>query len=189
MSSKKKQLVVLSGPSGAGKTTLAKYLLGTFPDFKFSISATTRGSRANEVNGKDYHFLTRAEFETLIRRNQLVEFEEIFGNYYGTLRREVEKSIEKGEVVVFDIDVRGALSVKSKYPEQSLLIFVAPPSFEVLEQRLSARGTESPEQLAQRLERIRMEMGFKDQFDYVIVNDELGKAQQELLAIVQSNVI
>jgi guanylate kinase len=189
MNSKNKQLVVLSAPSGAGKTTLAKYLLTAFPHFKFSISATTRTPRPNEVDGKDYHFLTKEEFEKLIKTNQLVEFEEIFGNYYGTLRNEVEKSIEKGEVVVFDIDVKGALSIKSKYPEQSLLIFVAPPSLEVLEQRLIARGTESPEQLAQRLERIRMEMGLKDQFDYVVVNDELEKAQAELLAIVQSNII
>ncbi len=189
MNSKNKQLVVISAPSGAGKTTLAKYLLATFPNFKFSISATTRAPRPNEADGKDYHFLTKEEFETLIKTNQLVEFEEIFGHYYGTLRSEVEKSIEKGEVVVFDIDVKGALSIKSKYPDQSLLIFVAPPSLEVLEQRLIARGTESPEQLAQRLERIRMEMGLKDQFDYIIVNDKLEKAQAELLAIVQNNIV
>lgn len=189
MNKKNKQLVVLSAPSGAGKTTLAQYLLATFPHFKFSISATTRSPRANEVDGKDYHFLSKEEFEVLIETNQLVEFEEIFGNYYGTLRNEVEKSIEKGEIVVFDIDVKGALSIKSKYPEQSLLIFVSPPSLEVLEQRLIARGTESPEQLRQRLERIRMEMELKDQFDYIIVNDELEKAQTELFEIVQGNII
>lgn len=189
MNKKNKQLIVLSAPSGAGKTTLAKYLLSTFPHFKFSVSATTRSPRGNEVNGKDYHFLTKEEFETLIKTNQLVEFEEIFGNYYGTLRSEVEKSIEQGEIVVFDIDVKGALSIKSKYPDQSLLLFISPPSVEVLEQRLIARGTESPEQLTQRLERIRMEMSLKDQFDYIIVNDKLEKAQAELLAIVQSNII
>ncbi len=186
MNSIRKQLIVLSAPSGAGKTTLARHLLSTFPQFKFSISATTRPPRINEIDGKDYYFLSKEEFEILIQTDQLVEFEEIFGNYYGTFRSEVDKSIEQGEIVVFDIDVKGALTIKSKYPTQTLLIFVSPPSLEILQRRLIGRGTESPEQLTRRLERIRTEMSLQDKFDYIIVNDELEKAKAELIEIVKN---
>lgn len=186
MNNIRKQLIVLSAPSGAGKTTLARHLLSTFPQFKFSISATTRPPRINEIDGKDYYFLSKEEFEILIQTDQLVEFEEIFGNYYGTFRSEVDKSIEQGEIVVFDIDVKGALTIKSKYPTQTLLIFVSPPSLEILQRRLIGRGTESPEQLTRRLERIRTEMSLQDKFDYIIVNDELEKAKAELIEIVKN---
>jgi len=182
---KKKQLIVLSAPSGGGKTTLAQFLLSAFPDLKFSISATTRKPRENEVHGKDYFFLSIEEFKELIEKNELVEYEQIFDNYYGTLKSQVEKSISNGETIVFDIDVKGALSIKNFYPEKSLLIFIAPPSVEVLKQRLISRGTESPEVLEKRLKRIEMELSLKDKFDYVIINDELEKAKQELIEIVK----
>jgi guanylate kinase len=181
----KKQLIVLSAPSGAGKTTLAHHLLTTFPSFKFSISATTRKPRPNEVDGKDYYFLTEEKFKELIDNGGFVEYEQIFGNYYGTLKSEVEKSLEKGEIVVFDIDVKGALSIKRLYPDKSLLIFISPPSLEILKQRLINRKTETPEQLQKRFERIEMEMKLKDNFDYVVVNDDLEKAKREIEEIVK----
>lgn len=180
----KKQLIVLSAPSGAGKTTLARYLLETFPDFKFSISATTRKPRENEVNGKDYYFLSEEEFKDLIEKDEFVEYEQIFDNYYGTLKSEIEKGLAKGEIIVFDIDVKGALSIKNLYPDKTFLIFISPPSIETLKQRLIARGTEAPEQLEKRFKRIEMEMAMQDKFDYVLVNDNLEKAKKELLEIV-----
>lgn len=184
----KKQLIVLSAPSGAGKTTLARYLLETFPEFKFSISATTRKPRENEINGKDYYFLTKEEFEKLIERNEFVEYEQIFNNYYGTLKSEVEKSINNGEIIVFDIDVKGALSIKKQYPEKSLLIFISPPSIETLKQRLIRRGTETPEQLQERFKRIDLEMAMKDKFDVIIVNDDLEEAKKELIKTVSKAI-
>ncbi|ROL57735.1 guanylate kinase [Bacteroidetes/Chlorobi group bacterium Naka2016] len=185
MSAGRKQLIVLSAPSGAGKTTLAKHLLSTFPQFKFSVSATTRKPRPNEVDGKDYHFLSEGEFKQLIANGGFVEYEQIFGNYYGTLKSEIEKSLQKGEIVVFDIDVKGALSIKRLFPNESFLIFISPPSIEVLKERLIKRGTESPEQLQKRWERIQMEMEQRDKFDYVLVNDDLEEAKKELIEIVQ----
>lgn len=185
MSAGRKQLIVLSAPSGAGKTTLAKHLLSTFPQFKFSVSATTRKPRPNEVDGKDYHFLSEEEFKQLIANGGFVEYEQIFGNYYGTLKSEIEKSLQKGEIVVFDIDVKGALSIKRLFPKESFLIFISPPSIEVLKERLIKRGTESPEQLQKRWERIQMEMEQRDKFDYVLVNDDLEEAKKELIEIVQ----
>lgn len=184
----KKQLIVLSAPSGAGKTTLARFLLLAFPNFKFSISATTRPPRNNEINGKDYYFLSETEFITLIDRDELIEYENIFGHYYGTLKKEVENSLEKGETIVFDIDVKGALSIKKLYPEKALLIFVAPPSLDVLKERLVSRKTETQEQLEARFKRIEMEMKMKDKFDYIIVNDNLEKAKQELTDLVQKAI-
>ncbi|MCX7909555.1 MAG: guanylate kinase [Ignavibacteria bacterium] len=182
---RKKQLIVLSAPSGAGKTTLARHLLDVFPNFKFSISATTRLPRENEINGKDYYFLTEEEFLKIISENGFIEYENIFGNYYGTLKSEVEKHLSNGEIVVFDIDVKGALSIKKLYPESSFLIFISPPSLQVLKERLIARKTETPEQLKRRFERIEMEMAIKDQFDYILVNDDLEKAKKELVNLVQ----
>ena len=121
----KKQLIVLSAPSGSGKTTVARHLLTKFPALEFSVSATTRGIRPNEVGGRDYHFLTREEFRAAIERGDLIEYEEIFGNYYGTLRSQVQAAIDRGAHVVFDVDVKGALSLLHAFPEDTLLIFIA----------------------------------------------------------------
>lgn len=184
----KKQLVVISAPSGAGKSTLSRYLLSKYPHFKFSISATTRQPRPNEIHGKDYFFLTKDEFRKLIRKGNLIEYEEIFGNYYGTLKNEVDKALLKGDVIVFDIDVKGALSIRKKYPEESLLVFVSPPSMEVLIERLRNRGTESPEQIQNRIERAQMEMSLMNEFDFVVVNDDLEKAKQEIEQIIKRNI-
>ncbi len=181
----KKQLIVLSAPSGAGKTTLARFLLSRFPQFKFSVSATTRKPRENEIDGKDYYFLSEEKFKKLIENGGLIEYEQIFGNYYGTLRSEVEGSLARGETVVFDIDVKGALSIKKLYPENSFLIFIAPPSLDKLKERLIQRGTETAEQLQKRFERIEMEMKMQDKFDYILVNDDLVKAKEELENLVK----
>ncbi|MGB9771036.1 MAG: guanylate kinase [Candidatus Kapaibacteriota bacterium] len=186
MAKPSRQLIVLSAPSGAGKTTLAKYLLAAFPEFKFSVSATTRKPRPNEINGRDYYFMSEEEFKRIIESDGFVEYEQIFDNYYGTLKSEVENSLSKGEVVVFDIDVKGALSIKKLYPKEAFLIFIAPPSLDILQQRLKNRGTESTEQLQKRMERIQMEMEQKDKFDYVLINDDIERAKKELIEIVQN---
>lgn len=188
LKNEKKQLIVISAPSGAGKTTLARYLLTKYPNFKFSISATTRKPRLNEINGKDYFFFTKEEFQNLIREGKFIEYEEIFGNYYGTLKNQVEDALPKGEVIIFDIDVKGALSIREKFPMPSLLIFIAPPSIEILVERLKNRGTENIEQLQKRIERAKMEMQQINKFDYVIINDDLEKSKIELDLIIKKEI-
>lgn len=180
--SSKKHLIVLSAPSGAGKTTVARHLLSAFPFLRFSVSATTRPKRAGEVHGKDYFFLSRDEFRHAIEQNDLIESEEIFGNYYGTLRSIVSEAVARGEFLVFDVDVKGALSLRAAFPDDTLLIFVAPPDLETLAARLRSRHTESEEQIEMRLARAEMEMGHRDRFDHVLVNavltDTLARAEQ-----------
>lgn len=180
----KKQLIVLSAPSGAGKTTVARHLLTTFPALEFSVSATTRPIRPNEVDGRDYHFLTREAFRAAIEQGDLIEYEEIFGNYYGTLRSQVQAALERGSHVVFDVDVKGALSLLHAFPDDTLLIFIAPPTLEVLEQRLRRRHTETDDQIALRLARAEMEMGHRGEFAEVIVNDNLQETLTRAEAIV-----
>lgn len=180
-----KRLFIFSAPSGAGKTTIARHLLGQYNFLQFSVSATTRPRRLNEIHGRDYYFLSREEFESAIQDHQLAEYEEIFGNYYGTLHSEIHRSLEVGKSLIFDIDVKGALSLQRSYQHDALLIFVAPPSLEELQQRLRARNTESEEQLALRLERVAMEMSEQHKFDEIIVNDDLDRALAEARALVR----
>lgn len=168
-----KRLIVLSAPSGAGKTTVAHHLLKTFPQLRFSVSATTRPMRPNEEHGRDYIFLQRDEFRQRIERSDLIEYEEIFGNYYGTLQSVVQEALNRGEFLIFDVDVKGALSLQRAFPEDTLLIFVAAPDISTLEVRLRNRRTESNEQIALRLDRAEMEMGNKDKFDEVLINRDL----------------
>ncbi|MCU0426793.1 MAG: guanylate kinase [Candidatus Kapabacteria bacterium] len=185
MNHARKRLFIFSAPSGAGKTTIAKHLLANYDFMRFSISATTRQRREKETHGKDYYFLSAAEFEDAIKRGDLAEYEQIFGNYYGTLKSEIQSALEAGKSLVFDIDVKGALSLQRVYPEESLLIFVAPPSMETLAKRLSERNTESADQLKLRLARAEMEMAEQDKFDEIIVNDDLEKAFQEARNLVE----
>jgi guanylate kinase len=181
-----KQLIVLSAPSGAGKTTVAKHLLATFPKLRFSVSATTRTMRPGEQHSRDYFFLSREEFAERLRHEDLIEYEEIFGNYYGTLRSVVEQAMARGEFLVFDVDVKGALSLRNAFPNDTLLLFIAPPNLEVLADRLRNRHTETDEQVALRLSRAEMEMSLRDQFDDVIVNDDLQRTLQRAEVLVRS---
>ena len=180
-----KRLFIFSAPSGAGKTTIAKHLLARYDFMRFSISATTRPRRAQEVHGKDYYFLSTAEFEAAVAHGDLAEYEQIYGNYYGTLRSEIDSALADGKILVFDIDVKGALSLQRAYPEDALLVFVAPPSMEILTRRLTERNTESPEQLKLRLERAAMELAEQSKFDEIIVNNDLEKAFAEARGLVE----
>ncbi|MCX8051226.1 MAG: guanylate kinase [Chlorobi bacterium] len=180
-----RRLIVLSAPSGAGKTTVARYLLETIPGAVFSVSATTRPRRNGEVDGRDYHFLSREEFQRCIERGELVEYEEIFGNYYGTLRSATEQALAEGKAMIFDVDVKGALSLKRAFPDDTFLLFIAPPSLEELERRLRHRGTETDEQIRRRLDRAVLEMSYRDQFDAVIVNDDLPTTLERARELVE----
>ena len=180
-----KNLIVLSAPSGAGKTTVARHLLKQFSQCAFSVSATTRPMRAGEEHGKDYFFLSREEFLNNIDNGNLVEYEEIFGNYYGTLRSQTDKRIQEQGLILFDVDVKGAVSLRNAYPEESLLIYIAPPDLSILADRLRSRMTESEEQIAQRLSRAAMEMEYMRHFDYIIINDTLEVTLGKAVSIVQ----
>lgn len=167
------RLIVVSAPSGSGKTTIAKKIIEKFPFVKFSVSATTRPKRDGEVDGRDYFFVTREEFEKKIQNGELLEWEEIYGNYYGTLKSVVEDALKNGDVLLFDVDVNGAISIKRKFPDDSVLIFIKPPNMETLKERLRRRRTESEEQLKKRFERVPMELEKAIYFDYIFVNDKL----------------
>jgi guanylate kinase len=182
------KLIVISAPSGCGKTTIAKAILSKYPAMLFSVSATTRPIRSGEANGKDYFFLTKLEFEDRIRVGDLVEWEEIYGNYYGTLKSEIRRALDHGNTMMFDVDVKGALSIRQHFPNDSVLIFIKPPSMEVLKNRLENRKTESPETLKRRLDRVPMELKEGSQFDFQVVNDDLNKAIAEVNEIVQKNI-
>lgn len=175
------KLIIFSAPSGAGKTTIVRHLLEKYGDkLAFSISATTRASRGNEENGKDYYFVSTEEFLHRVANHQFIEFEEVYaGTYYGTLRSELDRIWAEGKNVVFDIDVVGGLRLKSKFPEQALSIFVNPPSLEVLKQRLSGRGTDSEEKLQERFAKAEHELSFADKFDVILNNFDLNTACAE----------
>ena len=177
-------LIVVSAPSGAGKTTIVKAILAKYPSMLFSVSATTRPKRDIEVDGKDYFFLQRADFERRIAAGELVEWEEIYGNLYGTLKAEVDKALTTGRTMLFDIDVKGGLSIKRLYPHDSVIIFIKPPSIEVLRDRLRNRKTEDDATFKRRMERVAMELGMASQFDYQVVNDNLEQAIAEVDKLV-----
>lgn len=177
------KLIVISAPSGCGKTTIARELLRRHPETQFSVSATTRPKRPQEVYGKDYFFLTKEEFQQKITHDELVEWEQLYDYCYGTLKSEVEKTLRDGKSMLFDVDVKGALSIKKKYPE-AVLIFIKPPSMDTLRERLSKRKTESAESLKKRLERVPMELEQEKFFDYSVVNDDVTRAVEEVERIV-----
>lgn len=175
-------VVVLTAPSGAGKTTIAHRVLEAMPEMQFSVSATTRDARLNETDGEDYHFLSTEEFKQRIEKGDLLEYEEVYpGQFYGTLRSEIEKKAEEGPILL-DIDVDGALNVKRLFGDDALVLFVAPPSRAELRDRLKQRGTEDERALANRLDRAERELEKIDAFDAVIVNDDLDTAVEETLA-------
>ncbi|MEQ8303985.1 MAG: guanylate kinase [Cyclobacteriaceae bacterium] len=170
--------IIFSAPSGSGKTTLVQYLLKNNSDLDFSISATTRSMRAGEVNGVDYYFFSPTEFKERISTDSFVEWEEVYGDlYYGTLKSEIERIWDEGKNVIFDVDVQGGVNLKSFFGEKAISIFVKVPSLEILKRRLVDRGSDTPESLAKRLEKMEYEMSFEDQFDSVILNDDLDTAK------------
>lgn len=173
--------IIFSAPSGSGKTTIVKHLLKTNPDLGFSISASTRDKRGRtEQHGKDYYFLTPLEFKKKIDNDEFVEWEEVYeGNFYGTLKSEIDRIWHEGRNVIFDVDVKGGLALKKYFGHQALAIFVKVPSVEVLKERLHDRGTESPESLSRRLFKAQFEMTFQDQFDIVLVNEKLETSLAE----------
>lgn len=178
--------MVFSAPSGSGKTTIVRHLLQKFPQLGFSISACTRDKRGrSEENGKDYYFLTPEDFRTRIENNEFVEWEEVYeGAFYGTLKSEVERIWDSGRSVIFDVDVKGGISLKDFYQEKALTIFVKVPSIESLRERLKGRGTESEDSLSRRLFKVQFEMGFQDRFDVVLLNDNLEDTLKEAEKIV-----
>lgn len=180
------KLIIFSAPSGAGKTTIVKHLLSKYPDkFEFSISASTREPRGEEVHGKDYYFISKEEFLHRVAKQEFIEFEEVYsGTYYGTLRSEVERIWALGKHVIFDIDVVGGLRLRSKFPDQALAIFVNPPSLEVLKERLAGRGTDSEEKLQERYAKAEHELSFADKFDVILNNFELETAKAEAEELV-----
>jgi guanylate kinase len=173
--------IIFSAPSGSGKTTIVKHLLNTNPDLGFSISASTRDRRGRtEAHGKDYYFLTPMEFKEKIDKNDFIEWEEVYeGNFYGTLKSEIERIWQSGKNVIFDVDVKGGLNLKKYFGDNALSIFVKVPSVEVLKDRLKDRGTESTESLSRRLFKANFEMSFQDQFDVVLINEDLNKSLLE----------
>ena len=183
---KNQKLIVFSAPSGSGKTTIVKHLVKKFPILGFSISACTRDKRGRmEENGKDYHFLTPDDFRHRIENHEFVEWEEVYeGAFYGTLKSEVERIWENGKIAIFDVDVKGGLSLKEYYQEKALTVFVKVPSVEELKVRLTGRGTDSEDSISRRLFKVNFEMGFQDQFDLILVNDDLENTLQKAEKLV-----
>ena len=179
-------LIVFSGPSGAGKGTVRQEIFST-PDHKFdySVSMTTRPQRPGEVDGVDYFFRTREEFEALIKEGQMLEYAEYVGNYYGTPLSYVNETLDKGIDVFLEIEVQGALQVKSKVPD-GVFIFLTPPDLEELEERLVGRGTDSPEVIAQRIERAKEEIALMREYDYAVVNDQVSLAAERVKRVIEA---
>lgn len=183
-----KKVIIFSAPSGAGKTTIVKHFLQLYPNWSFSISATTRPSRNNEENGTDYYFLNEEEFKYKIDNQEFVEWEEVYsGRYYGTLKSELERIWAQNKIVIFDVDVKGGINLKKIFGSQALSIFISPPSIEVLKDRLINRKTETEETLKIRVKKAEEEMTFASQFDKIIINDLLEHAINEIIKQIESH--
>lgn len=181
------KLIIFSAPSGSGKSTIVQWLMSEHPELNlaFSISATTRAPRGTEKNGVEYLFLTPEEFKDKISHDEFLEYEEVYANrFYGTLKSQVESQTEKGENVVFDVDVKGGCNIKKHYGTLALSIFVQPPSIEELRRRLVHRATDAPEVIEQRLAKAAYELTFAKEFDHIVVNDDLEKAKQDTYRLV-----
>lgn len=175
------KLVILSAPSGSGKTTIMKQVVQTFPQLEFSISATSRSPRGEECHGVDYYFVTAEQFMADVEAGRFVEWEEVYnGTHYGTLRSEMERIWQKGNTIIFDVDVRGGVNLKNSFGPDALSIFIMPPSVEALRERLALRGTDSPEAIEKRVAKAELEIAYAGKFDVVVVNDDLQKAIAEV---------
>ena len=181
------KLVIFSAPSGSGKTTIVRELLKSFPQFEFSISATSRKPRGQEQNGVDYYFMTNEEFRQRVERDEFVEWEEVYeGTCYGTLKSEMERIWSKGNVIIFDVDVMGGINLKKLFGEDACSMFIMPPSVEELERRLRGRGTDSEETILKRVAKAEFELSKAPEFDYTVVNDDLQVAIDEAKAIINN---
>jgi len=179
-----KNIIVISAPSGAGKTTLCSELQRRKPHIKFSVSCTTRPKRDHEVDGVNYHFLSEHEFMEKVQNNEFIEFENVHGYFYGTLRKTLEDALTEQKMILFDLDVNGAMTIKNNYSDNTCTIFILPPSLDDLKKRLIQRGSETEERINKRLERTAQEMEYKDKFDACIINDDLAIAAEELNKLI-----
>ncbi|PIE50342.1 MAG: guanylate kinase [Flavobacteriales bacterium] len=180
------KVIIFSAPSGSGKTTLVKHALSVFPDLQFSISCTTRAPRGEERDGIDYHFLSPKKFREKISKDEFVEFEEVYTDkYYGTLKSEIEKIWKEGKVVIFDVDVKGGVSLKQYFQEKALSIFIKPPSVEELERRLMYRNTDDAETIKIRVSKAEEELTYQNQFDEVVINDDLEDAKTKIENLIK----
>ena len=187
----KGKLLIVSAPSGSGKSTIVNWLMQEHPELNlyFSISCTSRPPRGTEQNGVEYFFLSPEEFKEKIQNGEFLEYEEVYENrFYGTLKAQVERQLEAGQNVVFDVDVKGGVNIKKFYGEQAMSLFIQPPSVEELRRRLEGRGTDTPEAIESRLAKAEYELTFAPQFDHVVVNDDLERAKQKTLMLVNNFV-
>ena len=179
------KIIIITAPSGAGKTSITKYLMKTFPQLAFSVSAATRNPRGTEKDGVDYHFMNTEAFTNKIQHEEFVEWEMVYeGKYYGTLKSELQRIWNDNKIPVLDIDVKGAIHVQQQYPQTSLSLFIQAPSVDELKKRLESRGTETTESVTARVNKAAYELSFKDHFNNLIINDELQRACSEAQAIV-----
>lgn len=183
-----KNVLIVSAPSGGGKSTIVGHLLRTFNCFDFSVSATSRAPRGAEVHGKEYFFLSEAEFKSKVSAGEFVEHEEVYpGLFYGTLKSEVERIWGNGKIILFDIDVMGGMNLKKLYGDKALSLFIAPPSLETLRERLVKRGTDTPEAIEKRVTKAEKEMLYSGNFDKILINDDLQTALNEVELIIREN--
>lgn len=183
----KGKLIIFSAPSGSGKSTIINYLLQQGLNLAFSVSATSRAPRGAEQNGVEYYFLSPEEFRQRIANDEFLEYEEVYTDkFYGTLKSEVDRLTSEGKNVIFDVDVLGGVNIKKYYENRALSVFIQPPSVEELRKRLVGRATDAPEVIEKRIERAEFELSFAPQFDVVIVNDDLNKAQKETFEVIHA---
>jgi guanylate kinase len=186
MSEQHKKAIILTAPSGAGKTSITQFLLANYPQLAFSVSATTRAPRGAEQDGVDYHFISPAAFESHIKQNDFLEYEMVYeGLYYGTLKSELDRIWAESKMPVLDIDVKGAMAIQKELGDQALSIFILPPSIEVLKERLTKRNTDSEEKMQMRLDKAAYEISFSDQFNAVVKNEVLETACEEAASLIQ----
>lgn len=183
----KKNLVVISAPSGAGKSTICRKLQHRMPAFDFSISYTTRPKRPYEKDGYDYYFISEEKFNQKVKLGELVEYEEVHGYLYGTSKNTLQECIEKNETILLEVDVKGGVAVKKAFPNNTLTIFIKPPSFEELRRRLKKRGSDSDARIEKRLERVKFEMEYEKEYDYSVVNDDLDSTVKEIIQILENS--
>ena len=181
----KGSLIVISGPSGAGKGTIVKALLDEYPTVHYSVSATTRDPREGEENGVNYWFVSHEEFRRMMQQDELLEWAEVYGNYYGTPRRRVMEAINQGHDIILEIDPQGAMQVKKRFPS-GVFIYIVPPSPRELSRRIHHRGTETPEAMQRRLSSVAHELGYVHEYDYLVINDELREATGDVAAIIRA---